>query len=70
MYTILVDEVKARTLADRQVAALYNVFGEGTTELPDPYEMREQFDRWLYEEEPEVDERQLILLQALGLRER
>jgi hypothetical protein len=70
VYTILVDEVKTRTLADRQIAALYNVFGEGVTALPNLYEEREQFDKWLYTEEIEVDEQQSILLRALGLRER
>ena len=69
VYTILIDEVKTRTLADRQVAALYRVFGN-EQELPDPDEVRERFDKWLYTGEvgEEVDERQAILLRALGLR--
>jgi hypothetical protein len=69
VYTILIESLIARTIADRQVAALYKVFGDGKTELPDPDEERERFDKWLYGSESEaVDERQSVLLRALGLR--
>jgi hypothetical protein len=69
VYTILIESLHARILADRQVAALYRVFGGNEKELPDPDEEREQFDKWLYAGEMEVvDERQSVLLRALGLR--
>jgi len=67
---LLVDDLRMRVLADRQIAAVYKANGaEG--ELPELDEMRKRFDEWLTapptmqgSEDTERNE----LLQALGLR--
>jgi hypothetical protein len=71
VYTLIVDDLRMRVLADRGVAATFKAFGGADIELPDPDAERARFDEWLVSPLvtlTPVDRERLELLRALGLR--
>jgi hypothetical protein len=68
-YALIVNNLRERVLADRHVAALYQIAGNDI-KLPDPDEQRELFDEWLVSPTPtrDLDPDRIELLRALGLR--
>jgi hypothetical protein len=55
--------------ADRQIAAVLMATGAKGVKLPDLEEQRRSFDRMLVEAPRQLDPRQTLLLDALGVRD-
>lgn len=69
MYVLQIDELERRVGVEIQAAVAARAMG-ADVEVPDPTQVREQFDVWL-ESEPEglkVDPVRATLMRALGLK--
>jgi hypothetical protein len=67
-YTILVDNLERYSVALFTVAGVAAALG-GTGEMPDPEDIRAQFDEALAEDPRVVDPKQAAMRRVLGLRE-
>ena len=66
VYTLLTDRLEARALAAYTVAGIAQALGADVT-VPDPDQVRADFDEALAAEPVALDSDQQVLLSALGL---
>lgn len=67
-YVLMLEQLERFYLAAVQAAMFARAFGRGV-EVPDWVEIRAHFDEALAREPKRVDRKQLVMLQALGLRD-
>lgn len=67
-YALLVEQLERWTVAERQVAATFIAAGAKKVKMPDPDELRRDFDRSLLAVVARRPTDQQIVLEALGVR--
>lgn len=72
MHTLLVDDLRARLMTDRQILGFAQVMGVKDVELPDIDAEIQAFEKFLEsvpEQAKQETEERRVLLKALGLRQ-